>query len=224
MPLIYNNQINNDFIETHTNSLLTQWLRLITNHPNILLHHQLCVSSMIWRISQPNTGYISTFVLTADSDNPDTAPRSKSIWLKDIINVYLKASLEDKNIWYIWRPALYLYTIIFCVVVASIRLRNTRLLVVMLPAIFNSLTLLVLIPAQDFRFQYPVYVTGLIAPALLFAGLKYQHLHPTNGLYKISQEHKDESHNNMQHIASEQSIASDHGKLTSSTVAEEELR
>jgi hypothetical protein len=179
---------------------------------------------MIWRIGEPNTGYISTFVLTTDSDNPDTSLQPKSIWLQDIINGYLTSSIQDNNIWYVWRPALYLYVIIFCVVVASIRLRNARSLIVMLPAIFNSLTLLALIPAQDFRFQYPVYVIGLIAPALLFAELNDQHTHSTNGLYKISQNHKDESLNAMQHIAPQQSIALDDSKLTSSTVAEEELR
>ena len=37
-----------------------------------------------------------------------------------------------------------------------------------LPVLFNSVILLGLNLAQDFRYQYPVYVVALLSPALLF--------------------------------------------------------
>jgi hypothetical protein len=68
----------------------------------------------------------------------------------------------------LWKPAVYLYLLIFVVAVFAIRLRNWHGMLFALPAILQSGILFLVNPAQDFRYQYPVYLIGLFSVLLLF--------------------------------------------------------
>lgn len=64
---------------------------------------------------------------------------------------------------FIWRPACYLYFFIFCLLVASYRLRNGKILCMALPLLFSSLPVMVIIIHKSiFRYHYGLVITSLL--------------------------------------------------------------
>ncbi|MGB9751427.1 MAG: hypothetical protein C0183_20685 [Roseiflexus castenholzii] len=63
---------------------------------------------------------------------------------------------------------MYLYLALFCVAVVCIRSGALRLAGLALPVVAQSLIWMLLLTGQEVRFQYPTYVTGLLAWGLLF--------------------------------------------------------
>jgi uncharacterized membrane protein len=89
--------------------------------------------------------------------------------LHDLLASWLVWLERPEVIWLVWRPATYLYLTLFCVAVFCIRHRSWHTAALAMPTIAQSLVLAMLIVSQSFRYQYPVYLTALVAVGLLFA-------------------------------------------------------
>jgi hypothetical protein len=168
--LIYNEHVQHQFIESHPDQLVDIWKRSILRHPDVLLEHQKCVTSMLWQISEPVSKEGRLYTTELKIVENDFNLQTQSLWprIHDIIHEVVNLSHSRNWIWFVWRPAFYLYGLLLCVGLAAIRTKNINVLQVALPAVLNSIVWLAVITTQDFRFQYPVYVMALIAPALLF--------------------------------------------------------
>jgi hypothetical protein len=169
VPIMFYQPPNTRFVDQHADEFRDLALRLGFSHLDALVQNQLCVTSIIWRITQPADGYFYTASPGIISNDLGLATRSKWPWLYDTLTRFTNWSSRADQAWWLWRPALYLYLALASITLAAIRLRRKNVLLLMLPIALNSLVWLVLIVAQDFRYHYPVYVIGLIAPALLFA-------------------------------------------------------
>jgi hypothetical protein len=168
--LIYNEHVQHQFIESHPDQLVDIWKRSILRYPDVLLEHQKCVTSMLWQISEPVSKEGRLYTTELKIVENDFNLQTQSLWprVHDIIYDVVNLSHRPNLIWFVWRPAFYLYGLLLCVGLAAIRTKNIKVLQVALPAVLNSIVWLAVITTQDFRFQYPVYVMALIAPALIF--------------------------------------------------------
>ncbi len=75
---------------------------------------------------------------------------------------------SSKDIWLLWRPAVYLFWIIIVCISISLRLRSLEYMLLAIPAVTQSAVLFALSIAQDFRYQFPVVLMGLHWTGLLF--------------------------------------------------------
>lgn len=168
--LIYNQYVQHQFIESHAEQLFDIWKGSILRRPEVVLEHQKCVTSMLWQVPEPldTDGRLYTIELGIVENDFDL--QTQSLWpkLHNIIYSVVRLSHSPNIIWFVWRPAFYLYSLLLCVCLAALRTKNIGVLLVGLPAVLNSIVWLAVITTQDFRFQYPVYVMALIVPALLF--------------------------------------------------------
>jgi hypothetical protein len=168
--LIYNEHVQHQFVEFHALQVLDVWQRWARKNPAILLEHQRCVTSMLWQIREPREKAGRLYTTELGIVENDLSLRSASLWprlrygLVGIVQMTVNPSLT----WFFWRPAFYLYFLLLLVALAAARAKNGKLLQIGIPAVLNSLVWFIFIATQDFRFQYPVYVMALIAPALLF--------------------------------------------------------
>ncbi len=175
-PLIYNGAVNSGFFDAHAVQFVELWFRYMIQNPESLLRHQGCVSSMIWRITQDSGGYLDTAPYTGIQNNSSGIISDSQLPLVQGFLIRLaEQTRKAENIWWTWRPAIYLYLTLFVVIVTAIRIKRKSILTLALPSVLNSLVLLALITVQDFRFQYPVYVIGLVVPALLFIHTRLEH-------------------------------------------------
>jgi len=168
--LVYNGNVQHQFMESNGNPIIGIWMRSIIRNPGVVLAHQKCVTSMLWQIAEPADRHGLLYTTERGIVANDLGLRSHSLWprLRNFIQQAVDWSQDRQLIWIIWRPAIYFYALLMCVVWVAVRAKNSKLLLVGAPAVLNSLIWLPLIMTQDFRYQYPVYVMALIVPALLF--------------------------------------------------------
>lgn len=179
--LVYNGNVRHLAVESIGGPLVDLWWRSLIQNPGIVLAHQKCVTSALWRISEPPGQYGRLYTTEWNIVQNELGLRSQTLWpwLHDVIYRAVVWSYNPQVIWFIWRPAIYLYALMLCVAIAAIRTRNFKLLVVGSPAVLNSLVWFPLITTQDFRFQYPVYVMALVVLSLLSVGRPEKQIKPT---------------------------------------------
>jgi hypothetical protein len=125
---------------------------------------------MLWQIPEPDKKAGHLYIGELGIVENDLGLKSDSVWpgARSALVHMVNLSRRPSVVWFTWRPAIYLYGLLFCVGLAAFRAKNATMLLIGVPGALNSLVWLGMITTQDFRFQYPVYVMALLAPALLF--------------------------------------------------------
>lgn len=170
-PLIFNEQLNwNAFDESPEpgRALVRLWLRLLPDHLPTLLEHQLRVTSLVWRIRPEAGGYSYLYQFDVPPNDLGLKRDTRWPWAERALMRWLDFTTERPQMVWFWRPALLLYLSLFCALIAAVRLRQGWVLLGILPAVINSAVLMGLIVAQDFRYQYPMHVAGLVSLLLVF--------------------------------------------------------
>ena len=175
--LIYNAQFKHPFLESRADQLVDIWQRAIRQHPEIVLEHQKCVTSMLWQIAEPRDREGRLYTTETGIVENDLKLQTQILGprIHNLIYSLVSLSHAPSFIWFVWRPAFYLYGLLLCVCLAAVRTKNINVLQAGMPAVLNTIVWLALITTPDFRFQYPVYVMALIAPALLFVRQQQSH-------------------------------------------------
>ncbi|MBM9513012.1 hypothetical protein [Desulfogranum marinum] len=91
-------------------------------------------------------------------------------WLYKAFN----QSLHNPWLFWMWRPAVYLYALVALSLVVSFRIRK-RMYLVLFPALVNSLPLfLIVIHKSIFRYHYPIVLLGIVLflPLLFFQDIE----------------------------------------------------
>jgi hypothetical protein len=149
-------------------ALVRLWLKLMPDHVPTLIEHQLGASSLVWRIQQAPQAY--TYLYQFDVPANEMGLKRDSRWpaAERALTRWLDATAQPKVMAWFWRPALLLYLSLFCALIAAVRLRQGWVVLGILPAVLNSAVLMGLSLAQDFRYQYPMHVAGLVSLLLVF--------------------------------------------------------
>jgi len=162
---------NMRFVNDNADKIHSLVARLIVAHPGIFLRHQLCASSLVWRIIP--------FVGEAKGDVPagiaDIPLREKANIVFDPPLTALNAAVTELYRWSItnlglmWRPGLFMYLVIVASVILAYATRNWRLLVLAVPTLANNLPYLWLMCSPDYRYLFGGVLSGELLPVLLFA-------------------------------------------------------
>jgi len=94
----------------------------------------------------------------------------------ETLYVLFNDSRTKKYLFWMWRPAVYLYALMGLLIITSWRCHN-KLYLILAPALFNSLPIfLVVIHKSIFRYHYPLVVLGIlyIVPLLFLKPLRVE--------------------------------------------------
>jgi len=163
IDLIYD---KNYFLENKNRFMEIYYNKLIRN-PAVLIDHILCSSAFIWR---PNAWMKSKMQLKTIGgirwipmpNKYDIRSNSK---LQDFIvplTNYIKFSIP------LWRPALYLYLLVFIIIWLILYQNNWLLIIMFIPVFAHSLGLALVSITPEFRFQFPVIILSQFIWVLLF--------------------------------------------------------
>jgi hypothetical protein len=149
---------------------------LTLRRPSTTLDHLACVSSIVWRIPAEDafvygygfgrspSGEVQTIAPNADALRPSSRAPRLAEWLMRA----MEWTVTPAHSWLFWRPALPLYLALLACLIACLRRRDWRPFLVLLPFVFHTLALLILIPGQDVRYQWPAFlIASLLGPAWL---------------------------------------------------------
>jgi hypothetical protein len=142
------------------------WRQLILRNPSAVIRNQLCVTELVWNIAATSE------LLTVKTGVPDNAlnlkNQSQLPQLRELLLQVLYWTWQPNVIQFVWRPALYLYLAVGAIIVCVLRQRQLIWVLIITPALMNSLSYMLINVAQDFRYQYSVYLTGLLCISLFF--------------------------------------------------------
>ena len=143
------------------------WLRSATTHPLVTLGHVQCVGGFAWNpLAAPTS--IVPLAIPDNAFGLTTAPRSAPLHrLSTSLIPWTTSHAIARAL--LWGPALHLWAVVICAVIAGRRLGRWGWLP-FLPAIVHTVVVVPLLASADYRVQFPVVPIGLLSP-LLLAGL-----------------------------------------------------
>ncbi len=184
-----NPTMNSPFYNAATAVYYQDFLRrtlvdLTRGNPTIYLRHLACVSSLIWRLVPYPHAYLYRHAITWDrGGNPNyIVDNSLGIREHSLLPGILKRYTDLVKImdsWLIWRPALYLYLSIFGAAVFVLRRYSWQSVLFLIPASLQSTVLALVNVAQDFRYQFAIYLISFFSLGLMFTtrSIDERHIH-----------------------------------------------
>lgn len=168
VPLFWNKQINYAEAVKKTPELWRLVASEVANDPAPLLNHQLCLTSILWRIL-PMTGDRMLRVVFGIADMAEAralglSEQPASLELKKVLTNTVSLSILEP----LWRPAIYLFVSIFVSFSLYISARDPRIFIFFIPIWANTLGLAVFMLSPDFRYQWPLILTTLCLWPLIF--------------------------------------------------------
>ena len=152
-------------------TILRLFLLLAAKEPDVEARHFVCVSSLIWEL--PSRCKL----------NIEPLPSGEIRWI-----THNQLGLQEQSLlptmvhpltlldWRIsqapfdilfYTPALFLYLAFYCTSLFALRKKNWKGMLFLAPALIQSSVMMVVNVSRDFRYQYGVYLIGLISLGLL---------------------------------------------------------
>ena len=160
--------------------------QLAINEPWIELSHQVCISSLVWELPGRCGAGLNAFLpYSAKSwiqpkNNKVVYENSLLPFLLPFTSSLLIRMKGFSNLSLLIQPSLYLFLLLLCTSIATVRKMDLRLLLFILPSGFQSLFLgMVNTSARDFRYQYGLMLVGVFSLGLLLLALySPREIHP----------------------------------------------
>ncbi|MGP4069271.1 DUF6020 family protein [Halobacillus sp. B29] len=146
---------------------LSTWAAVVSNNFGLAVEAYLDQTSIIWQINQPEDGYTSTYarnVYLYNDYDLKTSPLSSTVY--QVINDNL-VRVEMYLLEVVLRPAAYTAIILLTGVALALK-TGVRSLLILLPVLLNSGTMLLATPAQDFRYQFANVLVTFLMAAVVF--------------------------------------------------------
>jgi hypothetical protein len=135
------------------------------------VRHVVCASSELWRVLGEGA-YLAAVPICISPlgdiqsiyPGPDSPqPRSFIPKLRVALAQLMDATIRDDRVsWFLWRPALPLYLLLFCCAVICQRRRSLRPAATLLPCVLHTALLVLVIGHEDLRYQYPVVLVSQV--------------------------------------------------------------
>jgi hypothetical protein len=171
-PIKFSGEYNREAIfPDHFSTYLQTWVNICLQNPKLVIEAFFKQTSLVWQMNQPEDGYTATFVTNVSYGN-EYGITNKIIFepLTLLVKKYL--TISDTILKpFIWRPANYTFLIILFTFVAFLR-NDWKAWLVPLTVLFNTGTVLMALPAQDFRYLYSNTLVFYIA--FLFTFIYYK--------------------------------------------------
>lgn len=152
-------------------ALLTKVGNLLEHTPSLLAFDYRCNRSLVWVIWDPN-GEVrnpSHAEYWIDANDYGITPDSKIPWLQTTLTNLVSTTAHNPNInWLVWRPAIYLYLFLGAILIAALRRKNARILLIAVPVLLQSISMTLIISAPNFRYHYYTYLLALAFWPVIF--------------------------------------------------------
>jgi len=169
-PVVNNNVLNRAFFDAHADKFLSLWAKLIARNPRAIIRHYLCSTDFLWRITEPPDAYVYAFEWGTPANPLGLSSQALLPRLRGALWRLLGETLKHEWIWLFWRPALFLYSILFTGSILARRYGLRIAWTLIGPAVIHTLLWFPLLTAPDFRFQYPIYGIAICLFPMLWSG------------------------------------------------------
>jgi hypothetical protein len=170
--LKFHKQFNRKEIEKDKAGFLRLWFQLCLQNPEIAKKAFLNQTSLVWQVKQPGgRGYTYTVNRKVVKNHYKIRNVVLSPGITSLGNKLLDFTERKDNKWLFWRPALPLYAILIFSLAALLRTNRTTLLL-LTPILLNVLSILIAIPAQDYRYLHANNAVAVIVFLFFLLSMK----------------------------------------------------
>ena len=147
---------------------------LAWRNPIVDLKHSLCASSIVWRVCREcifldhKIERVNGEVRWVSENELGLKESSLLPRLVEPLAAWEIFSSSPRAAPWLWGPGLSLYVLILCIAVYALRSRSWKVLLIGAVPGLQSLILAAVNIAPDFRYQYGVYLIGLLCLGLIF--------------------------------------------------------
>ncbi len=172
-PLFFPDGFDRALFAASSAQNLRFFIDLASRAPLVSIRHQLCAGSIVWRVCR-ECNFLEHKIELAEGQvrwigENDLGFKEDSrlpVLVRPLSGWALFSTSARAAPW-LWGPAFYLYLFLFCLEVYALRLRSWKALLIGLAPALQSLILAAVNIAPDFRYQYGVYLIGLLGLGLL---------------------------------------------------------
>lgn len=165
VPLIYSGKFKSATVDQHPKWVFEHLWKLIQAHPRTFFAHELCATELLWRVPISQRAGPPGFLRTLDKEAVPTRP-AVPLFTK-LLDRWSRFSMRRIPSALFWTPALWMYLALLAVGAQMVRWRLPSLGLVLVPALANTLTLLLAMASPDFRYEFPMMFAGLLSLTLL---------------------------------------------------------
>ncbi|SDC05122.1 hypothetical protein SAMN05421663_101261 [Terribacillus halophilus] len=173
----FHDNFKDDVVVADMGKYLSIWFDIVRQNPAIVIEAYLKQTSLVWQINKPIDGYTNPYTIDVDPNEMGLETNPVSQTLYDVLEYGLEASRYHTEELF-WRPAVFSILIILFSLIASRKLGAIAWLPI-LPVLFNTATIFVGLPAQDYRYQVSNAMVSIFF--LLFACLYKKGKEPSDG-------------------------------------------
>lgn len=165
--IIFCEELNEKALEENGTALKEIVIKYALQNPMTIIKHYFNLTKIIWDVRQPNLPYIGAVTNdVAESYSFETRPISQKLY--ETYVQFFEWTQENKITRLLfYTPAVQLYLSIILIAIVCKLKNNKKYLLVLVPMIFNAISLLPAIPAPDYRYQYINMLTLCVAGILL---------------------------------------------------------
>lgn len=175
VPLFWSPSISYPFLAQNAGALNKLALRAIFDHPAVFLRHQLCVASLVWRITaNPQEHMAFSPQIIVDM------PLSRELGLK--MESKFPVAMEAANAiangaWeryaYLFRGGIYVLLGVFGTILLMGRIGKTAGLI-FVPSLLNAASMAVMTGSQDYRYMWPTAIGSMFLLLIVVGSARYR--------------------------------------------------
>lgn len=157
--------ITNDYLKKNVDitraDIIKTYINVVKNNFIIVSKAYLKQISIIWRLDDYPKG-----ALTYYSTEENILKAEKEILNPNISDFYKDTLASSKNnkvgTLICWNPALIMYIVLALILIYVVKNKSAKILFLLVPMMSNILSLMISIPAQDYRYLYPTTLASFI--------------------------------------------------------------
>lgn len=169
----FSQKLNIHYVEENKKDINKLFIINLTQKPSIFISSWIKITSLVWKIepyvSAPRY-YYETYFYDLQTNYPTKSQpiNNKNVLLlrnnvKKLLNYSCKNTLLVKIF---WTPVIHISFILFSFSLLIKKTKKYIYLIVLCPALLNILSLLILVPSQDFRYTFPSLLVLTFIPCI----------------------------------------------------------
>jgi Family of unknown function (DUF6020) len=155
-------------VNGHASRVVSLWLKVVREHPAMVVRNRLCVGSVAYRPDNDHKLYTVGRGVDANPDGLRTVPISGALHDR-AVSLLDRLDENDVQSW-VWRAPGWMYLADVVFIAVAVKRRRWILLLPVLPLLMLQFSVLPVNPAQDARYMFPGLILAvLLLPAITLA-------------------------------------------------------
>jgi len=131
-----------------------------------VVSHRWCAANFLYALAQPEDAYFHRPPYSIPPNTVGLARDEKAQWAFDLTDPIWRWAEVDQRLWFTWRPAIVILPALATLALFAAVKRTRHFLIPSALFLGHVANVMLLSPAQEFRYAYPLYLVAALTIAL----------------------------------------------------------